>query len=139
MAKFSLKSPLITINSVDLTNRCSEVTVETEFEDLDATCFGSVYKEHVQGLGDAKMTFKFFQDFAAAEVDATLWPLSQSGATFPITVRPTSAAKSATNPSYEMTGILLGYSPIAGKVGDMSTTDVSIPNGAAAGLQRVIV
>lgn len=139
MGKFSLKNPVITVNGVDLSNRVSEVTIHTEFDDLDATAFGGVYKEHVQGLGDASITMKCFQDFAAAEVDATLWPLSQSGATFPVTVKPTNAAVGATNPRFDMTGILLSYDPIAGSVGSMATTDVKIPNGSQTGLTRNIV
>ena len=42
------------------------------------------------GMGEATITLDFFQDFALAKVDATLWPLI--GTTFPVTVKPTSAA-----------------------------------------------
>lgn len=139
MAKFVLKNALVSVNSVDLSNRSSKVTVETQFDPVDVTSFGGTYKEIIQGMGDAKITVSFFQDFAAAEVDATLWPLSQSGATFPITVRPTNSAKSATNPSYEMTAVLLSYNPIDGSVGDASTTDVEFQNSSQTGLSRVIV
>lgn len=139
MSKFVLKNALVNVNSVDLSNRASKVTIETQFDAVDVTSFGGTYKEIIQGLGDAKITVDFFQDFAAAEVDATLWPLSQSGGTFPITVRPTNAAKSATNPSYEMTAVLLSYNPIDGGVGDASTTSVEFQNSSQTGLQRVIV
>lgn len=136
MGKFVLKNPVVTVNSVDLTNHCSHATVHTEFDDVDMTVFGDTYKEHAQGMGDATITLTMFQDFAAGSVDATLWPLSQSGAPFPVTIKPTSAAVSATNPRYDMTGILLSYDPIDGDVGDASTTDVEIPNGGSTGLTR---
>lgn len=136
MAKFVLKNAFITVDGVNLSDHISSVTIETTFDEQDGTAFGSTYKEILQGLGDATITISVFQDFAAASVDATLWPLSQSGATFPVAVRATSAAVSATNPQYNMTGVLLNYSPIAGEVGQMSKTDVTIRNGAPAGLTR---
>lgn len=136
MAKFVLKDAYITVNGINLSDHCSSVTIETTFDEVDLTGFGATYKQIAQGLGDATITLNVFQDFAAASVDATLWPLSQSGATFPVVVRATSAAKSATNPEYSMTGVLLSYNPIAGDIGAAATTDVSIRNGASTGLVR---
>jgi hypothetical protein len=136
MGKIVLKNPVVTVNSVDLSNRFSQVTIASKFDAVDGTTFGGQYKEILQGLGDATMTFTATQDYAAGEVDVTLWPLSQSGATFPVTVKPTNAAVSVTNPLYSMTGILLEYNPIDGKVGDLLTTPVTIQNGSQAGLTR---
>src|SRR5215471_579422 len=136
MAKTVLKNPILTINGVDLSDHCSHVTIDSTFDSVDVTTFGSVYKQVLQGMGDGRMTFSFFQDFAAGSVDATLWALSQSGATFPVTVKPTNAAVSTTNPRYDMTGVLLSYNPIDGDVGAASTTDVEIPNAAQTGIVR---
>lgn len=138
MAKFVLKNAFISVDGVTLSDHISSVTIETTFDEVDVTAFGATYKEILQGLGDATITLSVFQDFAAASVDATLWPLSQSGATFAVAVRASSAAASATNPQYNMTGVLLNYSPIAGAVGAASTTDVTIRNSAAVGLTRAI-
>ena len=136
MAKFVLKSATVTVNAVDLSDHISKVTIETNHNEVDVTAFGSTYREILQGIGDATITLSFFQDFAAAKVDATLWPLADGGTTFPVTVKPTSAAVSSTNPRYDMTGIILSYHPIDGAVGDASATDVTIRNAAQAGLTR---
>lgn len=136
MAKFVLKNCFISVDGVNLSDHCSSVTIETKFDETDVTAFGSTYREIIQGLGDATVTLAVFQDFAAGSVDATLWPLSQSGATFQVIVRPTSAAVSATNPQYTMTGALFTYNPLAGSIGDASTTDVTIRNSSATGLVR---
>lgn len=136
MAKFVLKNATVSINSVDLSDHISSVTIETEFDEVDVTAFGSTYREFLQGLGDATITMSAFQDFAAGEIDATLWPLSQSGATFPVAIKPTNAAISATNPEYQMTGALFTYNPIDGEVGEASTTEISIRNAAPTGLVR---
>lgn len=136
MAKFVLKSATVTVNSVDLSDHISQVTIETQHDDVDVTAFGSTYREILQGLGDATITLDFFQDFAASKVDATLWTLADQGTTFPVTVKPTSASVSSTNPRFDMTGVLLSYSPIAGAVGAASTTSVSIRNASQTGLTR---
>jgi hypothetical protein len=136
MAKFVIKTPTVSINGVDLSDHCSKVTIETKFDDVDVTSFGATYKSIMQGLGDARMTFTFFQDYAAGSVDATLWPLSQSGNTFLCQVKPTNAVVGTTNPRYDMTGVLLTYNPLDGGIGDASSTDVEIPNAAQTGLTR---
>jgi len=138
MAKFVLKNPTVVLNGVDLTDHCSKCTIETSFDNPDVTSFGAVYKSILQGMGDAKMTFSFFQDFAAGSVDATLWPLSQSGNPFLCSVKPTNAATSATNPRFDMTGVLLTYNPVDGAVGDASSTDVEVDNASQTGLTRNI-
>lgn len=138
MAKFVLKDASVTVNSVNLSNHISSVTIESSFDEVDVTAFGSTYKEILQGMGDGTITLSVFQDFAAASVDATLWPLSQSGASFPVVVKPTSAAVSATNPSYTMTAVLLSFNPIAGAVGEASTTDVTLRNSSATGIVRAV-
>lgn len=136
MAKFVLKNPTVVFNAVDLSDHCSKMTVATTFTKVDVTSFGATYLASVQGMGDATMTFDFFQDFAAGEVDATLWPLSQSGNTFVVVCKPTNAVVSATNPTYTMTGVLLDYNPIDGAVGAASVTTVTVPNAGVAGLVR---
>jgi hypothetical protein len=138
VSKVIIKNPVVTINGVDLSDHCSQATIATTFNDVDLTSFGDLYTEHGQGMGDATITLTFFQDFAAGSVDATLWPLSQSGTPFAVTVKPINAAVSATNPEYDMTGVLLAYNPFDGTVGAASTTQVTIPNGSQTGLVRRI-
>jgi hypothetical protein len=136
MAKFVLKTPSVVLNAVDLSDHCSKVTISTTFDSIEVTSSGATYKQYIQGLGDAKMTFDFFQDFAAGSIDATLQPLSLSGNTFVVVVKPTNAVVSATNPTYTMTGILLSYNPVDGAIGAASTPSVDIPNAGTTGLVR---
>lgn len=138
MAKFVLKNPVITVNAVDLSDHFSEVTIETSRDEVDVTAFGAANKETLAGLGDATITGTVFQDFAAGEIDATLWPLSTSDTPFVVAVKPTNAAISATNPEYQMTSLLFNYSPIAGSVGAASTTTVTFRNASQTGLVRDI-
>jgi hypothetical protein len=136
MAKFVLAHPKIDVNGTNLEDHASSLEITTEFDEVELTSFSSNYREFGQGLGDATWTVDFFQDFASGEVDAVLWPLSQSGGTFLLKASSGSAAVSATNPMYSMTARLFSYAPIAGAVGEASTTSVTFRNAGTAGLTR---
>jgi hypothetical protein len=136
MAKFVLAHPKIDVNGTNLENKASSLEINTEFDEVELTSFSSNYREFGQGLGDATWTVDFFQDYASGSVDAVLWPLSQSGGTFLIKASSGSAAVSATNPMYSMTARLFSYAPIAGAVGEASTTSVTFRNAGTAGLTR---
>lgn len=137
MATFVLKHASITVNGIDLTDHCNAVEVNQEFDEVDLTGFCSTFRTMGVGAGDATITATFLSDFAAASVDATLWPLSQGGGTFDVVVRSVGTiAVSATNPKYTMTSRLFSYAPIAGAYGDASTTDVTFRNAGTAGLVR---
>lgn len=136
MAKFVFRTAVVTVNSVDLSDHVSEVTIETERDEHDVTGMGATNKEKLLGLGDATITLSFWQDFAAGEVDATLWPLSSTDTPFAVAVKPTNAAISATNPEFQMTCLLPNYSPLAGSVGEPSATECTFINASSTGLVR---
>jgi len=138
MGKLILRDCYIAIDGSDLSNRASAVTIETPADEVDVSSFGGDYHEIDRGLKDATITVTFFQDHDANSVDDVLNPLNDSGDAFLIQVRPVKAsAASATNPERRMVGKLYGYSPIAGSVGEASTTDVTIRNASEAGVWRV--
>lgn len=136
MAHFVLKDAVVTVDGVNLSDHVSEVSIETERDEVDVTAMGANNKVFVAGLGDATITATMFQDFAAAEVDATLWPLSSSNTPFVVSVKATSGATSPTNPLYSMTSLMYGYSPLDGSIGDASSTEVTFRNASQAGLTR---
>lgn len=123
MAVFVLTDAAVTINSVDLSGKVRKATLKTSAEDKDSTAMGATYKARAGGLKDWELTLEFNSDFAAAQVDATLWPLLGTNST--VTAKATSAANSATNPQYSGSALLKEYSPIDGAVGDMATATAS--------------
>ena len=137
MAKHVLKDARVEINGVNLSDHVSSVTVETPRDEVEVTAFGNTAKQYAPGLKDATITVEFFQDYAAASVDATLAPLSDSDTPFQVRVRPTSAAVSATNPEWRMDSLLYDYNPIAGSVGEANTTSVTFRN-AGTGITRAV-
>ena len=86
---------------------------------------GSTSRTRIAGLADNQATFEFNQDFAAANVEAVLYPLLGTAATFEI--RPTSSAASTTNPKYTGSLLISEWSPLDGKIGDLATVSVSWP------------
>ena len=126
MAEVVLTDAVVTINAVDLSDHVRQVAVTLAPEDKDFTAMGASGKARRAGLRDDAFTVEFNQDFAAANVDATFFPLL-GAAPFAVTARATSAAKSATNPSYEGSCILTSYNPVDGNVGDELTTSVNLP------------
>ena len=136
MAKFVLKTPVITVDGDDVSDHVSEVTIETTRDEVDVTAFGATNKEILAGLGDATITLQVFQDFASNEIDQNFYVHSTEDSPFEVTVRPTDAAISSTNPEYSMQALLFSYSPIAGAVGEASTTQVVFRNASQTGLVR---
>jgi hypothetical protein len=136
MAKFVLRDAVVTIAGSNLSDHFSSVEIDQPAEEVEFTSFGAGYREFGQGLKDATINVEAFTDFAAGSVDAVLYPLYDSGGTFAVTVKATSSATSSTNPIYTMVSRLFSYNPIAGAVGDASTTTLTFRNAGTAGITR---
>ncbi len=138
ISKFVLKDAVITVDGNNLSDHASNVSLELTTDEVDVTSMtASSFRETLDGFKDASINVTFFSDFAAGKTDAILWPLSQAGTAFPVTVKATSAATSSTNPIFSLPAArLYNYSPIAGGVGDAASSDVVFKNGGTAGLTR---
>lgn len=127
MAKIVLRDCQITVNGVNLSDHVSSVEVNFVKDEVETTNFSGQGRERVAGLKDDSFVVNFQQDYAAGEVNATLFTLYDSEVEFTVVVKPTAAATSPTNPSYTGTCILLEYQPLSGSVGDLSETEVTFP------------
>lgn len=128
MGKLILKDCFIEVDGVDFSDHSSSVEVNLAKDEVETTNFGGAGRERAHGLKDDQFTVNFQQDFDAASVDATLFPLYDGETEFVVKVRPTAAAVGATNPEYTGTCILLEYQPLAGDVGSLSETSVTLPS-----------
>jgi hypothetical protein len=125
MAKIVLTDAKVTINSVNLSDHINSITLETKDDIVETTAFGSTAKTRVAGLVDNSVTLDFMQDFAAANVEATIYPLI--GTTTTIVVQPTSSAVGTTNPTYTFTALISEWSPLKGGIGQLATASVTWP------------
>ena len=128
MAVFVLTDASVTVNSVDLSSYVTSVTLNYEKDSVEVTAMGSSGHVFTGGLQNNTLDITFNQDFAATKVAATLDALI--GTTTTVVVKPTSAAVSATNPSYTMSNAFLAATqPVAGSVGDLAAMSVSFTGG----------
>lgn len=134
MAIFTMTDVYVAVNGVVLSDHGNSVDVEDNRDPVDITAYGATMKQYAKGLGDGKITISFFQDFAAAKVHATLQPLLASTSGVTIELRPTSAARSATNPAILMTGSLFTYKGLGGGIGEASKIDAEFMNTGTAGI-----
>ena len=125
MAKFVATNYNIKINSVDFSTAIAAVTFDISAAEQETTAFGDTFVQRIAGLKDASVTLDFHQDFGAASVDATLFPLLGGNAT--VVVIPNGTAVSATNPSYTGVFLVTEYSPFASSVGDLATLSITLP------------
>lgn len=123
--KFVATDYNITINGTDFSSSLAAVTLDISAAEQEVTAFGDTYVQRIAGLKDASISLDFHQDFGAASVDATLFPLIGSNAT--VVVTPTSGATAATNPAYSGVFLCTEYQPYASSVGDLATLSVSWP------------
>lgn len=131
MAQIVLTDASITVNSVSLGNRANSVELNYEVDSVEITAFGDSGHKFTGGLQNLTCNIEFMQDFAATNVEATIYPLV--GTTTTVVIKPTSGAVSATNPSYTITGAFLAsHQPVAGAVGELAMTSLSFTGGTLA-------
>jgi hypothetical protein len=125
MAKIVLTNPKILINSVDLTDRVAQVSLDMSFDEVETTAFGDSARTRVAGLGDHSFSASFHQDFTSGEVEATIYPLL--GTTTEVKIKAVNSTTITTNPEYQFTVLVTEWAPISGSVGDLLTADVTWP------------
>jgi len=127
MAKYVVTGNKVSINGVDLSSSIARAELVTTVADVDVTDFGSQgYTELIGGLKSGTISIDFHQDYAAASVEATIYPLVGTIATAVIIGGNGTAASSAT-PAYTATVLVNNWSPVTGAVGDLSTVSVTWP------------
>jgi hypothetical protein len=123
MAVFLNNGVVVTVNTVDLSNHVTAVTLNRNFDELEVTAMGDNGHKFVKGLEASSITLDFLNDTASANVLATLQ--AAWGTSVTVTLKQTSAATSATNPLYTMTCLVNGTTDINGAVGDLGTQSVT--------------
>lgn len=129
MPKLVLTNPQITIAGVDLSNSISSVTLDTKYDIVETTAFGDTAKKRVAGLADNSISLEFFQDFAASNVEATIYPLLGTATT--VVVKPVSTTTGSTNPSYTVSAVVSEWQPLKGGIGQLATASVTWPVSGA--------
>ena len=124
MAIFLQNNVGVKINSVDLSDHITSVTLTQNFDELEITALGDTAHKFAKGLEASTLTLDFLNDFAAANVQATLQ--SAYGTTVTAVLIPVKGtAVSATNPLYTVSLLINNLTPLNGAVGDISTSSMT--------------
>jgi len=130
MARLVLTNVEVTVAGVSLADRIASVTLGTTYDVLDTTAFAggnvpAAARSRIAGLADNSLTLEFHQDFAAGEVEATIYPLL--GTVAAIEIQPVNAAISVDSPLYTFDALISEWTPLNGAVGELATASVTWP------------
>ena len=124
MAIFLQNNVGVKINSIDLSDHITSVTLTQNFDELEVTALGDSAHKFVKGLEASTLTLNFLNDFAASSVQATLQ--SAYGTTVTAVLLPVKGtAVSATNPLYTVSILINNLTPLNGAVGDISNSSMT--------------
>lgn len=123
-----LSNPVVTVNSVDLSDQCTAATFTVRYDALESTAFGDTDRKYVKGLGNHELTLSLYMSYATSETYATLSTLVGTATT--VRVQPASPPDSATNPGFILTGAFLAELPVLNAtMGALSTIDITFTGG----------
>ena len=123
-----LSNPVVTINSVDLTDQTTSAVLTRVIESLESTAFGSTSRVYTAGLENNSLTVTLYNSYATTETYATLKALV--GTQLVVKVKPTSGSTSATNPEHTLTNTYLESLPLVnGQLGALDAIDITFTGG----------
>ena len=131
MARLVLTNVEVLVGAVDLSDHVASVTLSTTYDVLETTAFAggnvpNAAKTRIAGLADNSVTLEFHQDFAAGEVEQTIYPLLGTSAA--IKIKPVATTPDgADNPRYEFNALISEWTPLNGAVGELATASVTWP------------
>lgn len=134
MSTYALLDCRFEINSVDLSDWVTGVTLPIDFDALEDTAMGDTARSRKGGLQDSTLQVQFNQDFAASAPDATIWAIVNTVVT--IKVRPTSSAIGTTNPEYVGSYLINQWVPFSSNIGELAKASVSWPLSDPDGIAR---
>ena len=130
MAVFLNNKVGLKMNSVDLSDHVTSVTLNRAFDELEVTAMGDTAHKFVKGLESGTVTVSFLNDTATSSVLQSL--NGMFGGTYEVKlVQDKVAAIGATNPLYTFDVLVNNLTPINGAVGDIGTQDITFTLNSA--------
>ena len=124
MAVFLNNKVGVKINSVDLSDHVSAVTINRVFDELSVTSMGDSSHKFVKGLESSTVTIDFFNDTASASVLQTLQAAWGTTVTA-IFIQEKGTAVSAANPTYTVSLLVNNTTDINGSVSDIGVQSIT--------------
>jgi hypothetical protein len=124
MAVFMSNLVGVKVNTVDLSDHVTSVTLNRSFDELEVTAMGDSGHKFVKGLEASSITIDFLNDTATASVLPTLQAAWGTNVTV-VLLQSKGTAVSASNPLYTATCLINNTTDINGAVGDLSTQSIT--------------
>jgi hypothetical protein len=124
MAVFLNNKVGVKVNSVDLSDHVTAVTINRSFDELEVTAMGDSGHKFVKGLEASSVTIDFINDTASASVLQTLQAAWGTNVTV-VFLQEKGTAVSATNPLYTATCLINNTTDINGSVADLSVQSLT--------------
>ena len=124
MAIFLNNKVGVKINSVDLSDHVTAVTINRVFDELEVTSMGSLSHQFVKGLESSTVTIDFLNDTATANVLQTLQAAWGTTVTA-IFIQEKGTAVSAANPTYTVSLLVNNTTDINGSVSDIGVQSIT--------------
>lgn len=132
MAVFLNNKVGVKVNTVDLSELVTAVTLNRSFDELEVTAMGDLGHKFVKGLEASSVTISFLNDTASTKTLATLQAAWGTNVTV-VLLQEKGTAVSATNPLYTMTCLINNTTDIAGSVADIGMQELTFNvSGAVA-------
>ena len=126
MARIVLNNASVVFGtSNDLSDHIASVTINTSYDIVETTSFGSTAKTRIAGLADNSVSLEFHQDFASGSVESIIYPLL--GTAITIKVKPIADTVTTINPQYAFSALISEWTPLNGAVGELATASVTWP------------
>jgi len=134
MARIVLTDAYVVLASTDISTYVTSVTLSSTLDVVETTGMSNTSRTRVAGLRDNQITLEFNQDFASGALETLIYPsdaTTKIGTAVAMTVKPTSGATSATNPSYSFSALISEWQSVSGSVGELATVSVTWPISGA--------
>lgn len=124
MAVFLNNKVGVKVNSVDLSDHVTSVSLNRNFDEIEISAMGDSSHKFTKGLEASSVTIDFLNDTAAASVLATLQAAWGTTVTV-VLLQDKGSAVSATNPLYTMSVLVNGTQDVNGSVADIGVQSVT--------------
>ena len=124
MAVFLNNKVGVKINSVDLSDLVTAVTINRVFDELEVTAMGDSSHKFVRGLEASTVTIDFLNDTASTKTLQTLnttWGTTVTA----VFLQEKGTIVSASNPLYTVSLLINNTTDINGAVGDIGTQSIT--------------
>lgn len=133
MSKFAATDVYVLLNGQNISDWVVSVDLPDVKNQIDVSGFNPTgSQEFVPGSRDQSITLGILQDFGSTMIHQLLNPLYVNNTVFAVEVRPTSGARSATNPWYGGSAQMYGYDGLNAQLNNRAEIAVTLRPASSA-------